>query len=186
MKKMYIPLVVICLLLLGTNVFPVHADASRQLVNWEIAGSLINSISALDLTGAPETAEVPAVVIAVTGKGRPGTVAITGLSYALPSSDKSACPSTAVAALQVVENPIVATFSDLSMVYANVATQGGGWICLSADGTTQADITLQLTGGSKRYAGATGNLRLQVSTQIVGRSLLAEYGTITGEIALQK
>ena len=158
---------------------------SPQPVDWVISGALVNSIPALDLASGTEPPDLPASLINVVAKGGPANATITGLSYALPSTDSTGCAQDAVAALQVVENPFVVTFGDGTLLYAN-STPQGGTICLFANGSSTAQISLQISGGSGKYDGASGSLELAVKTQPIGRSLLAEEGTVIGEIVLSQ
>ena len=172
------------LLLSGCQPIAAPVESSSQRVNLSLTGALVNSISVLDLASGKQPPDLPATLIQVTGKGRPTSATITGLSYAIPSEGMANCEQSAVAELHIVENPIVITFNDGSLLNANSSAEGGT-ICLSADGSSTAQISLQISGGSGKYINASGSLELAVKTYPVGRSLLAEEGTLVGDIILQ-
>jgi hypothetical protein len=78
-----------------------------------------------------------------------------------------------------VRNDLVATFSDLSLL---AAALDNGSVCVNLfTGEITGEIDLVVTGGTGRFAGATGNLTIQ-DFVIRPVSPLASLAFETGEI----
>jgi hypothetical protein len=98
-----------------------------------------------------------------------------------PVSDKS-CPTGLVKVADIVENNLLFTFSDLSVLYGN----GSGVVCIDPANLAAppvAEIDGTWDGGTERFenAGGTWSLRFDAAVPIgIATPFIAEAGAITG------
>ena len=100
-----------------------------------------------------------------------------------PVSDKS-CPTGLVKVADIVENNLLFTFSDLSVLYGN----GSAVVCIDPANLAAppvAEIDGTWDGGTERFenAGGTWSLRFDVAVPIgIATQFIAETGIITGHL----
>ncbi len=162
---------------------PQSAVAEEVEMDLRFAGAFVTGIThVVD----PETgATAPSALIHTTSKGSPGRAVTRGfggvtMPAGAPISDCLGIPFGLPIA--VIENPLVFTFQDLSLLYAK---GGSGLICIDlGTGAQKFVIDIVFDGGTGRFEGATGG------AAIIGegvplnsaRTFLAETGTIVGTI----
>ena len=161
-----------------------NAAANNTMkVNWRIAGTLVNGVEVMN----PFIFEtLPHALIHVQAKGAPGRAKIRILSRAVLSFELADnlfgdCLTSGGLLFLVEQTDFVATFRDLSML---LATLDIGAICLDPNtGESDAVIDMIITGGTGRFAGATGTLSAMVTTRPVGinplePTFIAETGMV--------
>ena len=80
----------------------------------------------------------------------------------------------------MLTNDFAATLADMSMITATLAQ---GYVCLDkTSGNTHAEFNLTVTGGTRRFSGASGKLSVVVDTFPAGDHMSVETGTIKGLI----
>ncbi len=141
----------------------------------------------LRFAGAFISNSLPSALIHATAKGSPGKAEIRGYGgidqFVGPVGE---CLGSIGPHLQIniVENPLVFKFQDLSMLFAK---NGNGIICISlTTGLIKFEINLMFDGGRGRFAGATGTAVITGEAEAVdsNATFLAETGTIVGTIVL--
>ncbi len=143
----------------------------------------------LQIAGAFITNSLPSALIHAQAKGKPGRAEIRGYG-ADPALDPIPvvtfeCLGSEGLFLRLLpqEDPLVFTFRDLSLLFAN----GSGEICVdltSATGDVVFRFDIMFTGGRGDYEGATGAAVITGEAQSVSANgtFLAETGTIVGSI----
>lgn len=168
----------------------VYAGDNSIEVNWQIAGTIVQSIEVTPIFGPVG----PHSLINLTAKGSPGTAKITLLSmtsYVPPPGwafDCSTLQEYPEGPAYFIKNDFVAIFPDQSLLFASVDSNGAGsHLCFGETGT-DFKVEMIVTGGTGRYEGALGNLTGEGIGYIIhpssDLSLVAENGTITGTIYL--
>lgn len=161
------------------------ADGNR-VFKIRFAGGFVQNIlqAQVDVTGIP-TGEVESRSIAlVKGQGTFGRVDGIAVSVSGPPLSGQSCSDGLVKVADILENNLVLTFDDLSMLYGN----GTGVVCFNpADPTAfpVAEIDGTWDGGTRRFGGVGGNwsLRFDVAEPVgVNTQFIAETGVITGHL----
>ncbi len=127
-------------------------------------------------------------------KGSPGsatirfvTVPAGGLPPDFPSDCCTGTVSFSCLLAHNTANPLIFTFDDLSLLFANIKEGTAGDICVDlSTGGVQARIEVEFTGGKGRFEGATGEAVVLAEIEVVSPdgTLSGETGTIVGEIVL--
>ncbi len=188
MKKNLLSLIIFLSLSMVT--FGVSAFDGSTPINWEVSGTIANVQFAIPLpTGG--FGLVPGVLIDIFPRGAPGEAHITvaGIPGEPILTSTAECGNHFM--LPFVNDDLVATFADQSMLFATLDPALGGWVCLfnsgaSAEPLPPAVFHLEITGGTGRYEGVTGQLTGTFMGILLGTNasgaLLAETGTIVGTI----
>ena len=148
------------------------------------AGGFVQNIvqEQVDPMGQPTGVLENRNIVIGKGVGKFGRVDVMGVGYSgLPVSDKL-CPEGLIKVADIVENNLVLTFNDLSLLYGN----GTGVVCfdpLNPTAPPSAEIEGTWDGGTGRFANAGGTWSSQfdffepvgVATQFA-----AEAGAIEG------
>ena len=162
---------------------PQSAVAKEIEMDLRFAGAFVNGIT--HVVNPATGATAPSALIHITSKGSPGKAVIRGFGGVTipagpPISDCLGIPGGLPIA--VIENPLVFTFRDLSLLYA---TGGSGLICIDlVTGAQKFVIDIVFDGGTGRFEGATGGAAIigeGVPLNSAG-TFLAETGTIVGMI----
>ena len=181
-KNTSVSLATVVLVLAGGLPLTAVADESVQ-VNMRFAGSIAPGI----LHVAPTTGDtVDSVLIHWQAKGRPGRAEIRGfggrvqfVGFVLD------CFGTPGIRLDILEEPLVFTFKDLSLLFAK---DGSGQICIDvATGESNFVSNIMFMGGRGRFEGATGYAVIEgVRGEAVSSDLSFQgaTGTIVGWISL--
>ncbi len=163
-----------------------NADGTVDM-NLRIAGTFITAVQYV----APSTGEATAGAFGqFKAKGSPGRADITlfgtqDQAVGFPP-DEDCCGGPACLLISIIENPLVFTFDDLSLLFSNTGP-GGGELCLDLfTGRSTGTIDIEFTGGTGRFEGATGEAVIVFETESVSSdgSFSGETGTIVGEIVL--
>ena len=170
-------------LLLVVISLPQTAVAKEIEMNLRFAGAFVTGITHVvdPMTGGT----APSALIHTTSKGSPGKAVTRGFGgVTMPIGPPIADCLGIIDGLPiaVVENPLLFTFQDLSLLYA---TGGGGLICIDlVSGAQKFLIDIEFHGGTGRFEGATGDATITgeaVPLNSAG-TFLAETGTIVGTI----
>lgn len=157
-----------------------QAHAGKVRVNWRFAGTLINNILEFDLSTQQPT---PTALVHGQLKGSPGRAELrsfSGKSIVIGSSPD--CSGNNLLAISITENPIVITFRDLSLLFAQLKTGEQGDFCLDlSTGSGEGEIPIMFTGGRGRFEGANGWAVIKAETQAVSSN-----GNFSGETATVK
>jgi hypothetical protein len=162
---------------------PQSAVAKEIEMNLRFAGAFVTGITHVvdPVTGTT----APSALIHTTSKGSPGRAVTRGFGGVTvpagpPREDCLGIPGGLPIA--VLENPLVFTFQDLSLLYA---TGGSGLICIDlVTGAQKFVIDIEFDGGTGRFEGATGGAVIigeGVPLNSAG-TFLAETGTTVGTI----
>lgn len=161
------------------------ADGDR-VFKIRFAGGFVQNILQVqvDMMGTP-TGEVESRSMAlVKGKGTFGRVDGIAISVSGPPLSGQSCSDGLVKVADILENNLLLTFDDLSMLYGN----GTGVVCFNpADPTAFpiAEVDGIWGGGTGRFEGVGGNwsLRFDVAEPVgVVTQFIAETGVITGHL----
>lgn len=161
------------------------ADGTRPF-KIRLVGGFIQNIqqAQVDMTGTP-TGVVESRGIALgKGVGTIGRVDIMVVTFDGPPVSAKSCPDGLIKVADIIENNLLLTFSDLSMLYGN----GTGVVCLNpADPTAFpiAEIDGTWDGGTGRFGNAGGiwSLQFGVAEPIgIATQFIAETGVITGHL----
>lgn len=161
------------------------ADGTRVL-KIRFAGGFVQNIQQMqvDMIGIPTGMLESRSIALVKGRGTFGKVDIMAVTVSgLPVSDKI-CSAGLVKVADIVENNLVLTFGDLSLLYGN----GTGVVCWNpADPTAipRAEIEGTWDGGTGRFGGVGGNwsLRFGVAEPVgLATQFIAETGVIKGRL----
>jgi len=157
----------------GTQKFKIH-----------LAGGFIQNILQLqvDPGGIPTGMVEPRSMAMVKGRGTFGHVDIMAVSVSGPPVSDQACSDGLVKVADILENNLVLTFNDLSLLYGN----GTGVVCFNPSDPTAipvAEIDGTWDGGTRRFEGVGGSwsVRFDVAEPVgVTTQFIAETGIITG------
>ena len=162
---------------------PQAAVAEEIEMNLRFAGAFVTGIT--HEVDPVSGATAPSALIHTTSKGSPGRAVTRGFGgITMPSGPPIAdCLGiTDGLPIAVLENPLVFTFQDLSLLYA---AGGSGLICIDlGTGAQKFVIDIEFAGGTGRFEGATGDAKIigeGVPLNSAG-TFLAETGTIVGTI----
>lgn len=158
----------------------------NQALKIRFVGGFVQNILQLqvDMAGVPTGEVEPRSMALVKGKGTFGPVDGIAISVSGPPLSDQSCSDGLIKVADILENNIVLTFKDLSMLYGN----GTGVVCLDpADPTAfpVAEIDGEWGGGAGRFEGAEGDwsLRFGVAEPVgVTTQFIAETGVITGHV----
>ena len=161
------------------------ADGTKAFEIRFAAGFIQNILQAqVDPTGTP-TGVVESRSIALgKGLGTFGRVDIMAVSFSAPPEPGKSCPDGLVKVADIVENNLLLTFNDLSLLYGN----GTGVVCFNpADPTAfpTAEISGTWDGGTGRFesAGGTWSIEFGIAEPIgIATQFIAETAVITGQL----
>ena len=188
MKTKHTSMRLAILVLVLAGGLPLTAVADKVVeMNLRFAGAFATGIMHVD----PMTGNiVPSALIHATAVGRPGRAEVRGFGGRDMPPDPpmmQTClgsePSFFLR-ITILENPLVFTFQDLSLLFAK---GGGGTICVDLiSGLTEFEINIMFMGGRGRFEGATGQAVITGEAENVSSdgSFLGETGTIVGWINL--
>jgi len=161
------------------------AHAGERTVWMRFAGALLQNVEQTETTVDSSTVPATKGAVHVRAWGNLGRADITGLALevaTLPPAPDSACPGGFFKVAEIVENNIVLTFTDLSLLYG----EGGGVICVDfSTGEVFTAIDGHWTGGTQRFRGAGGDWSIRFDEAVpVGdaASVLAETGMLRGTL----
>ena len=165
------------------------AHAGERTIWMRFAGALLQNVEQTevivdDMSGTTATATKSTVHVRTWGNL--GFADITGFALEVPSREAPApgapCPGGNGKLADIVENNIVLTFTDLSLLYGT----GSGALCLDfGTGEVFPVINGKWDGGTQRFRNASGHwsLSLDEAAQIGGAAtLLAETGMLRGKL----
>jgi hypothetical protein len=168
---------------------PVYAGNKSININWQIAGTIVQSI---DVT-APGTSDTePKSLINLSAIGSPGPANITLLSKTEevpidPASLPKDCEDKGYTDLAYYfeKNDFIALFPDQSLLFASI-NANGGFLCFNfTKGESYFKIEMDITGGKGRFEGSDGDFTAE-GYGYLGFSgdstLVGENGTVTGAI----
>ncbi len=161
------------------------AQADERRVWMRFAGALLQNVEQTEVTVDSTTVPGMKNTVHVKAWGNLGRAEVTGFGIevlTLPPAPDPACPIGSGKLADVVENNLVLTFADLSLLYG----EGSGVLCLNfATGEVDVLIDGRWTGGTQRFRGASGDWSLHFDEAVqVGNaaSMLAETGMIRGTL----
>ena len=165
------------------------ADGDRH-VSLRFAGDFIQNLEQTDVDamGAPigPTSLLGLVRAKVKGNlGRADLTAATKSEGVDPPSYDDRCPDYGVffKFVDITDNSLVFTFSDLSLLYGN----GQGVVCIDiANGEQYIAVEGTWHGGTGRFRGAQGEFSIRFDDYIPvspNTQVVAEAGTITGTLS---
>ncbi|RZV35198.1 MAG: hypothetical protein EX272_11155 [Chromatiales bacterium] len=166
---------------------PVTSVADQVVdVNMRFAGSFATNILHVDPTNGTV---VDSSLINVQTKGTLGSAELRGFSgrsTVPPAEPVFNCLGVdgLFLSFEILENPLVFTFKDLSLLFAK---GGSGVVCIDLlkPGITTFEIEIEFMGGRGRFEGATGVAVIKGEGEAVSRdgSFIGETGTIEGWIS---
>jgi len=137
----------------------------------------------VDPTGTPTGVESRSIALG-KGLGTFGRVDIMAVTFSGPPVSIKSCPDGLIKVADIVENNLLLTFSDLSLLYGN----GTGVVCFNpADPTAfpTAEIDGTWDGGTGRFenAGGTWSIEFGITEPIgIATQFIAETAVITGQL----
>lgn len=161
------------------------ADGTRAF-KIRFAGGFVQNIlqAQVDMMGIPTGVVESRSMALVKGQGTFGRVDGIAVSVSGPPVSDQSCSGGLVKVADIVENNLVLTFGDLSLLYGN----GTGVVCFNpADPTAfpLAEVEGTWDGGTGRFRRAGGNwsIRFGVVEPVgVGTQFIAETGVIKGHL----
>jgi hypothetical protein len=161
------------------------ADGTQKF-KIRIAGGFVQNVlqAQVDMMGIPTGVVESRSMALVKGKGTFGPVDIMAVTVSGPYESGKLCSPGFVPIADILENNLVMTFNDVSMLYGN----GTGVVCLNlADPTAfpVAEVDGTWDGGTGRFGGVGGNwsLRFDFAEPVgVTTQFIAETGVITGHL----
>ena len=162
---------------------PQTAFAAEIAMDERFAGAFVTGI--MHVVDPVSGGTAPSALIHTTSKGSLGRVVTRGFGGVTmpagpPMADCLGIPWGLPIA--ILENPLVFTFQDLSLLYAK---GGSGLICINLDtGAQKFVIEIEFDGGTGRFEGATGGATITgegVPMNSAG-TFFAETGTTVGTI----
>jgi len=163
----------------------VFADGTQKF-KIRFAGGFVQNIlqAQVDMMGIPTGQVENRSMAMVKGQGTFGRVDAIAVSVSGPPLSDRDCSDGLVKVADILENNLVLTFNDLSMLYGN----GTGVVCFNpADPTAfpVAEIDGTWDGGTGQFGGVGGNwsLRFDVAEPVGATTqFIAETGVITGHL----
>ena len=155
-----------------------------QKVKIHLAGGFVQNILQVqvDMTGIP-TGEVQSRGLAfVKGRGTFGRVDVMAVTASGPYISGKSCSPGFVPIADILENNLVLTFEDLSLLYGN----GSGVVCLNQLDPTAiplAEVEGTWDGGTGRFANAGGTWsgRFDFAEPVgIATQFIAEAGVLEG------
>ena len=187
MIKRYFLLFIGFILLVAMAGPPVQAGEKEVRVNWRFAGTFINNILEFDLlTQEPH----PTALVHGQLKGPPGRAELRVFAgtTSVPEFSPDCFDGAPGLAFFILENPIVITFPDLSLLFAKLAENKVGDFCLELEmpvgiptGRSEGKIPIMFTGGRGRFEGASGEAMIEAELEAVSIN-----GNFSGETATVK
>jgi hypothetical protein len=164
----------------------VQAGSKRVPVNWRFSGTLMTNIVVFDAT-ILDTALTGAVHGQL--KGSPGTAQLQLFSGRStdPVFSQDCFDGAGGFTISVTDNPLVITFPDGSLLFANLATGMTGEFCLDfTTGRGEGTIPIMFIGGRGRFEGASGQAMIEGETQAISAdgNFSGETATVKGMIIL--
>ncbi len=172
-------------MLIGTST----AAAGERPVWMRFAGALLQNVEQTEVvvdekTGA--TAPAAKSIVHVRAWGNLGRAEITGygleVAATMPPAPAAPCPADSGKLADIVENNLVLTFTDLSLLYG----EGSGALCLRyATGEVYAVVAGTWKGGTQRFRNASGEWEISFDEAVpvgLNATALAENGTIKGTL----
>ena len=166
---------------------PVTSVADQVVdVNMRFAGSFATNILHVD---PPAGTFVDSSLINVQAKGTLGSAEIRGFggrSTVPPPELLFNCLGSegVFLSFEILENPLVFTFNDLSLLFAR---GGSGVVCIDLlnPGITTFEIEVEFMGGRGRFEGATGEAVIKGEGEAVSNdgTFIGETGTINGWVS---
>ena len=167
---------------------PMSAVADQTVeVEMRFAGSFATNVNHVD----PMTGDtVVSSLIHVQAKGTLGRAEIRGfggrdIPPTAPPVPNCLGSEGLFVSFEILENPLVFTFNDLSLLFAK---GGSGVVCVDLlhQGMSTFEIELEFMGGRGRFEGATGFAVLKGEGEAVSAdgSFIGETGTIKGWISV--
>ena len=161
------------------------ADGTRAF-EIRFAGGFVQNIqqAQVDITGIPTGLLESRSMALIKGRGTFGNVDIMAVTVSGPPVSDKSCSGDLVKIADIVENNLMLTFGDLSLLYGN----GTGVVCFNpADPTAfpLAEIEGTWDGGTGRFGRAGGNWSIRFSfAEPVGvaTQFIAETGVIKGHL----
>jgi len=170
------------LAILGASI--ASADGDRR-VFLRFAGDFIQNLEQTDADGGVPTGTTSLFGLvrakAKGNLGRADLTAVTKSSGVYPVFDER-CPYGFVRIVDITDNSLVFTFSDLSLLYGN----GEGFVCANIAGEQYVAVEGMWLGGTGRFRNAEGkfSIRFDESAEVNGNTqVTAEVGTITGTLS---
>jgi len=164
---------------------PASADGTRPL-EIRFAGGFLQNVLQLqvDEMGTPTGMLESRSMAFVKGVGTFGRVDIMAVAASGPPETSDLCSDGLIKVADILENNLVLTFEDLSILYGN----GTGVVCfnpLDPTAIPTAEIEGTWDGGTGRFAGADGNwsIRFNAAEPVgVATQFVAETGVIKGHL----
>ncbi len=158
------------------------ADDTQKL-KIHFAGGFVQNILQMqvDAMGVPTGVESRSMAL-VKGRGTFGRVDIMAITVGGPPISDATCSGDLIKIADIVENNLVLTFGDLSLLYGN----GAGAVCLNPRDPTAfplAEVKGTWDGGTGRFEHAGGTWSIQFNfAEPVGMAtqFVAETGEIKG------
>ncbi len=178
--KMHLALALSLIMLIGGGA----AQADERRVWMRFAGALLQNVEQTEVTVDGSTVLATKNTVHVRAWGNLGRADLTGFGFdvAVAPAPDSACPKGYFKVAEIVENNLVLTFSDLSLLYG----EGSGVICVDFEtGDVSIPIAGHWTGGTQRFRNASGDWSISFDEAVpVGNtaSMLAETGVIRGTL----
>ena len=168
---------------LGMN--SAFADGMQKF-KMRFAGGFVQNIlqAQVDPTGVPTGVVENRNIVLGKGVGTLGRVDVMGVGYSGPPVSDRLCSDGLIKVADIVENNLVLTFNDLSLLYGN----GTGVVCFDPSNPTApptAEIDGTWDGGTGRFSNAGGTWSLQIDffePVGVATQFVAEAGVLEGYI----
>jgi hypothetical protein len=189
-KTLILSLSLAMLFVISAPISSVNAGDKSVPVNWQIAGSIANNVQVLINVSTdpqnPDFRTIPHFLISLSAKGSPGPAEITLMGYGSVVFPPISCEEGELE-IKTAYSDMVARFRDLSLLFASYDDANPGFLCINpAEGLSRFENHLVITGGTGRFAGATGTLTGTGEGYYFasGGALAGEVGEITGKIDL--
>jgi len=162
------------------------ADGTQK-IKIHFAGGFVQNIQQMQVApnGAPTFMEESRSIALVKGRGTLGRADIMAVTISGPPVSDKSCSDGLVKVADIVENNLLLTFGDLSLLYGN----GSGVVCFNpADPTAipLAEVEGIWDGGTERFKNAGGKWSIQFNfAESVGvaTQFVAETGVIKGHLS---
>jgi hypothetical protein len=164
---------------------PASADGTKAF-KIGFAGGFVQNIQQMQVTpdGYPTLMEESRSIALVKGRGTFGRVDIMAVTVSGPPISDKSCSGGLIKIADIVENNLVLTFGDLSLLYGN----GTGAVCLNPLDPTAfplAEVEGTWDGGTGRFkrAGGKWSIRFNFAEPVgVATQFVAETGVIEGHL----